>query len=118
MAASGEKLPFDIANVRTIYFDLKNPDEIERTKATLTRQVEEIQSGHIPDSPVSMVLSEQLFSQNQNAVQVFLEKLWSIEDGIERIHQNVESIENNVANMENDISSIEFEVESISKKID
>jgi hypothetical protein len=115
---SGDSLPFDIAGVRTIRFELSDPDNIELVKVTLKRQVDEIEKGHKPDSPVSMALSESLFQSNENALALFLEKFWEMEDGFERLHQSIDSVDSNITSVEIDVSSIDTNVSSINSEID
>lgn len=118
LTARDEPIPFDLAGIRTIRFNLSDPDDIEVAKITLARQVEEIEGGYTPDSPVSMALSESLFQGNENAISVFLEKFWQIEDDFERLHKSIDSMKFDISSIEGDVSSIECDVSEISKKLE
>ncbi|MET0001513.1 MAG: hypothetical protein ABW125_19125 [Candidatus Thiodiazotropha lotti] len=80
-----EQIPFDVLGVRTIKLDLNDLDSVEKVKKELKRQIEEIKKGHKVDSPVSMALQETVFGSDGNALSVFLEKFWDIEDKLEHI---------------------------------
>jgi len=50
----GEKIPFDIQGIRTIQIDLNDLDSTSAAKDELDKQIEEINKGHLPDSPISI----------------------------------------------------------------
>jgi len=57
MAAIGDRIPFDLAAQRVIFYDL-DPDNIVRAKEELTRQISEVNSDtFIVDSPIESVMS-------------------------------------------------------------
>jgi hypothetical protein len=118
MIQDGEKIPFDLHGVRTIYFNLRDPDRVESAKATLRRQIVEIDSGQVIDSPVSAVLTESLFRGNENALQLFLEKFWKMEGDFERVHQSLEKLGAELESVKDDISSLESDVSSIESAVD
>jgi predicted nucleotide-binding protein len=57
LAAKGESLPFDIANIRTIIFDLKSVDATAAARETLIQFLSAFDSGaYLGESPVSAAL--------------------------------------------------------------
>lgn len=121
MVHSGYEIPFDLQGVRTIEYDLSDPDHLKTAGTTLSRHVRSIRDGHKVDSPVSMVMTESLLSQDSNAVSVFLEKFWSLESNVELLQKSMDDlkdeisdlkstaddVDSNVSSMENQLSSIE-----------
>lgn len=47
-----EKMPFDIAGVRTVEIDLGDLDSVDKAKSEIDRQIKEFSKGHKPDSPI------------------------------------------------------------------
>ncbi len=55
IVSTGEKdlpLPFDIAGMRTVVFELKDPDDLARARAELERHVLQSQADNSPESPI------------------------------------------------------------------
>jgi hypothetical protein len=50
---TGQKIPFDIADLRTIHMDL-DLDGAERTRAAVAAHVKEIEAGHLGENPVKL----------------------------------------------------------------
>ncbi|MEM7601357.1 MAG: hypothetical protein AAF357_08060 [Verrucomicrobiota bacterium] len=113
MIEAGEKIPFDVQVIRTITYDLRDPDNLNTAGATLRRHVESIQKGQRVDSPVSMALTESFFTENDNAVQVFLEKFWQIEADFESLNTAIDRLQDKMGDLSDDVSSIESEVSSL-----
>ena len=90
MINEGENIPFDIQGVRTINVNLTDLDSVENAKKELSNQIDEILSGHKVDSPVSLAMAENLLSNNDNALSLFLEKFWGIEERLEEISSVIE----------------------------
>lgn len=82
-----QKIPFDIHGVRTIHYNLSNLDKVDQTRSELEKQIRSIRSGHNPDSPISLALASDALGIPENVLEVFLEKFWNIEDGIEQANQ-------------------------------
>jgi flagellar capping protein FliD len=131
MINEGEKLPFDIQGIRTIEFDLSDLERVEEVKDILLRQAEEILKGHSVDSPITIAGANTLLGGNENALGVFLEKFWSIEDDVLELKENMESllktteetysiaddIKDKVDSIESEISSIQSDISDIESKI-
>ncbi|WP_346892975.1 hypothetical protein [uncultured Roseibium sp.] len=60
----GERIPFDVAGTRTIYFDHKDLDSVQETKEAIKRQILEIEKGGEVETPISV--SEELQSLRQS----------------------------------------------------
>lgn len=85
-------IPFDVSVVRTIKYNLGDLDAVERTKAELSKQIEMINTGHKPDSPISIALKSQVLGIPDNVLEVFLEKFWNIEDDLLRVNKCLEEL--------------------------
>lgn len=60
----GQEIPFDVGGMRTVYFNLADPDDLEDAKTQLRRHVEALQSTEEIETPVqaSLRLKEALES--------------------------------------------------------
>jgi hypothetical protein len=124
MVHIGQEIPFDLQGVRTIEYDLSDPDHLVTASTTLSRHIRSIKDGHKVDSPVSMVMTESILSQDSNAVSVFLEKFWSLESNIELLQKNMDGLKDGIRDIgstiddvQNDVSSMESDLSSIEQKI-
>lgn len=50
IAAEGENLPFDVAGIRTIFYDLSDPDKLEECRNRLSETINTLYIEDIPDS--------------------------------------------------------------------
>lgn len=96
---SGEKLPFDIGQNRTIFFNYKELSSVEQFKNTLKAQIESIEKN--PDevsNPVSNFLSLQQIKESDNpASQItadVYERLEKYSDHFQNIQEGVEKLLN------------------------
>src|SRR5260370_617275 len=48
-----QKIPFDVADLRAIYFDL-HLDDPDRAKAEIVAQISEIEAGHLGETPIKL----------------------------------------------------------------
>lgn len=57
LVSKGESIPFDIANIRTIIFDVSSPDSTDATRQTLIQFLSAVDSGsYLGESPVSAAI--------------------------------------------------------------
>lgn len=117
MMHKGEPLPFDVLGIRTIRYDLSDPDDLDKARVTLRRYFQAIRDGGTVESPVSVAVANQLFSQNDNAIQVFLEKFWKLEENFEAVLKELDSISSDVSSIESDVSSIESSIPTGSQEV-
>ena len=75
VALKGQKIPFDIAGLRTIFVDLTNPDSIENAKSELDGYVQEFKKGHKADSPVSLAKNVRLLQTDPDLAEKLLEHI-------------------------------------------
>lgn len=115
MVHAGERVPFDIAGVRTIEYDLSDPDRLKTAGITLKRHIQSIEDGVLVDSPVSIAITESMFSSDGNALAVFLEKFWNMEADSERILKRFDELESTLGDIESSISSVESDLESANR---
>jgi len=81
MTTAGEQIPFDIANQRTIYYDVDIPSA-EKAQAQLQEQVRAVIAGTDTDNPISAALQLLQFEKSADP----------IEHGIARVLQEVGAI--------------------------
>jgi hypothetical protein len=63
--AAGERIPFDVAAMRTVQFDLKDLDSVERAKAEIGRQIEALERNpESVETPVSVTLDVHALRQS------------------------------------------------------
>ncbi len=54
LISRGQRIPFDVADARTIYYGVKNPTEITAARDELNKQIREIEKpGYKPSNPVT-----------------------------------------------------------------
>ncbi|WP_146092595.1 hypothetical protein [Xanthomonas arboricola] len=75
VAIAGQKIPFDISGLRTIFVDLTNPDSIESAKSDLDGYVNEFMSGHKADSPISLAKNVRLLQTDPDLAEKLLEHI-------------------------------------------
>ena len=88
-----KSIPFDVSAVRTISYNLDDLDAVDQTKSEVSKQILAIDKGHSPDSPISIAVTSQATGMTDNALVVFLEKFWSIEDDIHSVLRTVDGLE-------------------------
>lgn len=124
MADIKSALPFDIQGVRTIQFNLNDLDVVSSVKKELNAQITEILGGHAVDSPISIAGGETLLGRDSGALEVFLEKFWSIESSLGRLEDFFgETMEREeIQDAFNEISAklelLESKMDSIESQID
>lgn len=57
LIANGEKIPFDIADYRTIFFDYRDLDSVDSAKTSLRNMIREYVAGSDVDTPLSRAVS-------------------------------------------------------------
>ncbi|MEZ5726582.1 MAG: hypothetical protein R3E48_00390 [Burkholderiaceae bacterium] len=118
LCAANEALPFDIHGVRTIIVDMSELDSVEKAKENLRRQVVEIERGHRVDSPVSIATAETLLGGESNALAVFLEKFWSIEDTVDHLKEHLGVIESTVNEIEATVDDHDSQIDSAVERLE
>ena len=91
MIDSKEQIPFDIADTRTIIFDIHDMDSVEAAKQKLTNQIRSIEGGKAEvDNPVSMAVDLKILKESQNPTQRSLAELTEAIAEIRIIVRNIE----------------------------
>ncbi|MFL5818035.1 MAG: hypothetical protein ACJ76L_10595 [Conexibacter sp.] len=83
----GEKLPFDIAQMRTIFFDHTNLKSAAECKDQITQHLREALAGEV-DSPIASSVSVQRLEQGTPQERV----LAQVADGIDEIRRSIERL--------------------------
>lgn len=117
MISSGEQIPFDLQGLRTIEYDLSDPDHLKTASVTLRRHIQSIRDGHKADSPVSMAITESLFAKDDNALAIFLEKFWKMESDSELLLKGIDDLKETLDDVKSDVSSIESDVSSVESRM-
>ena len=76
---TGHRIPFDVAETRTVFFDLADPDSVADAKDEVARQIKHLEEN--PDdvqSPISVPLDLQLLRQSQDPDQPGYVELLSV----------------------------------------
>jgi len=72
----GQNIPFDIAPVRTIFYDLSDPDSIESTKSVLQKQIQHIEKPDFQaDNPIVVTMDIERLRGNNEEIGRFLTSL-------------------------------------------
>ena len=91
----GEKLPFDVADLRTIYIDHKDLDSVEEAKNKIAEQIIELEKDTSDiETPISMSLDHQILKQSRKPEQ------------------------RSIADLVSQLSTIRFDLQEIGAKID
>jgi hypothetical protein len=77
----GEKIPFDIAGIRTIEINLKDLDNVEESKIKIEKQIQEIKNGHNPDSPITVATNTKLIQNDEEFAEKIAGNLQMFIDG-------------------------------------
>lgn len=82
MIDSNESIPFDVAQFRTIQYDLSNPDSVAACKTQLAKHIEEVlRDPTIVDNPIANTILIQQLQISTNPIEVASAKLMNgIED--------------------------------------
>ena len=86
MIDSNELIPFDVAQFRTIEYDLSDPDSVADCKAQLTRQIQEVlKDPTIVDNPIANTILIQQLQVSTNPIEVAGAKLMNGIEDLEEI---------------------------------
>jgi hypothetical protein len=67
MIARGERIPFDVAGMRTVEIDIRDLDSVERAKEDLARQIDAVEKDpESIDTPIAFALDLQNLRQSDN----------------------------------------------------
>lgn len=90
----GTALPFDVLGVRTIFYDLKDPDKIDSCKARLSETIDAVSLDEpVANSAAATVMP--LAQQNKSNAQIMMQLL-EIKDMIAQLFNSVENNNNKV----------------------
>ena len=80
----GDKIPFDVAGMRTIQVDHKDLDSVDEAKKDIERQIQSIESKSPEeiDSPISVSIELQALRQSDNPEQRSLAEFMSVISGM------------------------------------
>jgi len=72
----GQKIPFDLSGIRTIQIDIQDLDDVARAKEEIEKQIDEIEKGHIPDSPVTVATTAQLLRDDEDFAEYIVNRIY------------------------------------------
>lgn len=85
MIRKGESIPFDLGPMRTIFFDLTDPDDVVATKAELARQVASAMAkGAQVDTPIGAAMDFEKLASTGGTLERLVSTLIERVDGLER----------------------------------
>lgn len=73
VAQAGQRIPFDIAGLRTVFVDLANPDDIEVARSDLDGFIKEFKKGHKADSPIQHARGVRLLQTDPDLAESLLD---------------------------------------------
>jgi hypothetical protein len=106
LITKGEKLPFDVAGMRTIDFDLSDPDSVAAASAEVAIQIDALEKN--PSNmrtPISTALNLKGFRQSEDPV---LQSLASVASAITQLRSDVSKLEARLPEPERAASSIKL----------
>lgn len=59
IAAEGESLPFDVSGIRTIFYDLSDPDKLEECRNRLSETINTLYREDVPDADTTLPIPPQ-----------------------------------------------------------
>lgn len=123
----GQKLPFNVFPMRTIYYNLKNPEDIERSNKEIEDQVFFIENNpDLIDSPVSYSAELLIRSKSPNAVDRDMASIMHLIQNFQsdfssfrsEIHQELEYIKNYLNDEKEDLPEKKLDLSKIGKRLD
>lgn len=96
IVSSGEKLPFDINQIRAVQFNIADPDSIEEAQARLREQVEAIEAGEGVVTPVQIAQSLTSLRTGEDRDKQILEVLQGLAGGVSTIREDLFSAANQI----------------------
>jgi len=93
LITKGEPIPFDVAGLRTIQYDLTDLDSVEDTKKEIRKQVKAIETGTFKmDTPISTAIDLMKLKESGDPEQQSLAKVTDMLSGLKRdmMHIRVE----------------------------
>lgn len=73
-----ERIPFDVAGTRIIYFDHQDLDSVENTKESIIEQINSIDDDEQMETPISVSLDLQLLKQSEDPKERSLADLFAL----------------------------------------
>jgi len=89
IVASGEKLPFDINQIRAVQFDIGDPDSVEEAQTRLKEQVEAIEAGEAVVTPVQIAQSLTSLETGEDRDKQIFEVLQGLAGGISTLREDL-----------------------------
>ena len=86
-----EKLPFDIAAVRSISIDLTDLYSVDAAKEQLRKQIESYESGIDVHSPVSATIDIRNLKMDKNLVENLVQKIYDLESQLKKTEDDIKS---------------------------
>ncbi|MFG1775833.1 hypothetical protein ACGFIG_05300 [Micromonospora sp. NPDC049048] len=109
---SAQRLPFDVAGLRTIHVDHRDLDSVEDAKAALARAIESIHKGEPIETPMSFAIELQDLRTSANPEE---QGLAQILEAVKRIQRDVQVSRTRGASVE-DFMSLRMFVERLAQE--
>lgn len=91
MIDSNESIPFDVAQFRTIQYNLSNPDSVADCKTQLSGHIEEVlRNPAIVDNPIANTILIQQLQASTNPIEIASAKLMNGIEDLEEVIRNLD----------------------------
>ncbi len=91
LCRGGEKLPFDVGQLRVIFFDLRDPDSVEEVQGRIRKHVEWLEGGGKIETPIQFVQALETLRTGQGKDERLFDLLSKIGSSLSRIQTRVDS---------------------------
>ncbi len=88
--AKGDRLPFDVAAIRSIAIDHTDLDSVHQAKDLLRKQIAEYEGGATVDSPVTATVDLQSLQADNSVAQRLLREMFSLRKQLADVESNIQ----------------------------
>ena len=88
--AKGDRLPFDVAAIRSIEIDHTDLDSVDSAKKLLIKQIRAYEGGADVDSPVSVTLDLKSLRLDNSVAKRLLKEMYDLKNQLKEVESNIE----------------------------
>ena len=90
--AKGDRLPFDVAAIRSIEIDHTDLDSVESAKKILRNQIRAYEEGADVDSPVSVALDLKSLRLDNSVAERLLKEMYNLKNQLKETESNIQAM--------------------------
>ena len=90
--AKGDRLPFDVAAIRSIEIDHTDLDSVESAKKILRNQIRAYEEGADVDSPVSVTLDLKSLRLDNSVAERLLKEMYNLKNQLKETESNIQAM--------------------------